>query len=199
MTVPHRRWAGALALAPLCALAIAGCANTLQNQPIAHNVLEGMLVAPYPVYWLGGSFHGHAITEVTKDPSGAFRVQYGDCVQGGQSTCIPVIRIVTSPDNSFVPGGEARQRARRLRGVLALSSEAGRTIEIPTGAVVVSVHSPDASLAASAAQTIVPINEPGAPLTALAPRLPNTGFAEAPLPAQMPSPLQTPPGPALVR
>jgi hypothetical protein len=197
VTVPARRPAGALALAPLCALALTGCASTLQNQPIAHNVLEGMLVAPYTVYWLGGAFQGHAITEVTQDPSGAFRVQYGDCVEGGQSTCIPLIRVVTSPDNSFVPGGEARQRAIRLRGVTALRLEAGRTIEIPTGAVVVSVHSPDASLAARAAQTMVPINEPGAPLTALPPRLPNSGFAEMPLPTQLPSPLHSPTPPIL--
>jgi len=199
VTVCGRGPAGALALTTLCAVALCGCANTLQNQPIPHNVLEGMLVAPYSVYWLGGSFHGQAITEVTEDPSGAFRVQYGDCVQGGQSTCIPLIRVVTSPDNSFVPGGEAPQRTLRVRGVLALSAEAGRTIEIPTGGVVVSVHSPDPALAAGAAQTVVPINAPGAPLAALPPRLPDTGFADTPLPAQMPSPLHPPPGPALLR
>lgn len=198
MRAPHGGPVAALALAALCALAIAGCANTIQDQPIGHNVLEGILVAPYPVYWLGGSFHGNAITEVAKDPGGAFRLQYGNCVEGGQSTCVPVIRVVTSPDNSFVPGGEARQHPTRLRGVLALSAEAGRTLEIPTGGVVVSVHSPDTSLTASVAQSIVPINEPGAPLAALPPRLPSTGFADTPLPEQMPSPLHPPPGPVLL-
>jgi hypothetical protein len=194
-----RRQAGALGLAALCALASAGCANTLQNQPIAHNILEGMLVAPYPVYWLGGSFRGSAITEVAKDPSGAFRLQYGDCVQGGQSTCTPVLRVVTSPDNGFIPGGESRARAALLRGVSALVSEAGRTIELATAGVVVSIHSPYPALAAGAAQTAVPINEPGAPLAALPARLPDTGFADSPLPAQLPSPLHAPPGPALLR
>ncbi len=199
MSAARRGRAGALSLAMLCALSLAGCANTLQDQPIAHNILEGILVAPYPVYWLGASFHGHAITEATKDPGGAYRLQYGDCVQGGQSTCIPVVRVVTSPDNSFIPGGESPAHRASLRGVVVTVAEAGRTIEVPTAGVVVSVHSPDPALAASAAQTIVPINAPGAPLAALPARQPDTGFAETPLPAQLPSPLRAPPGQPLLR
>ena len=46
-------------------------------------------------------------------PAARSRVQYGDCLQGGQGTCVPPLRIVTSPDNSFLPGGSAPQRGRR--------------------------------------------------------------------------------------
>jgi hypothetical protein len=198
MSAELPRRASVLSLAMLCAAALAGCADTLQDQPIAHNILEGMLVAPYPVYWLGGSFDGHAITEATKDPGGAYRLQYGNCVQGGQSTCTPAVRVVTSPDNSFIPEGELPPRTAALRGVLAQVTESGRTIEVATGGVVVSIHSPSATLASGAAQTIVPINQPGAPFAPLPARLRDSGFGETPLPAQLPSPLHTPPGPQLL-
>src|SRR6185312_1040321 len=122
-----RRHAGSLALL-ICAttaLALGGCGDTLQDRPIPHNTLESLLVAPYPVYWLGRSFSGLQITEAGHDPGGAFNVQYGDCVEGGQSTCVPPLRVVTSPDNSFVPGGGAVKRRRVVRGVDAVVAEGG--------------------------------------------------------------------------
>ncbi len=67
-----------------------------------------MVLAPYPVYWAGGSFQGLQITEGIKDPGGAFGIAYGDCIHGGQGTCTPPLRIITSPDNGFVPGGSTR-------------------------------------------------------------------------------------------
>jgi hypothetical protein len=172
------------------AFALGGCGDTLQDQPIAHNTLETLLVAPYPVYWAGRSFQGLAITEATHDPGGAFSVQYGDCVEGGQSTCVPALRVVTSPDNSFVPGGSTPQHGALVRGVGSLIAQRGRTIEIPTGGVVVSVYGDSARLAAAAAQTVVPINEPGVPGGSLPARLRDTGFGSTPLPSQEPSPLR---------
>jgi hypothetical protein len=169
------------------AVAVGGCANTIQDQPIAHNILEGLLTAPYPVYWLGGSFQGMAITEAAQDPSGAYRVQYGDCLQGGQSTCVPALRIVTSPDNSFVALGSIPYRTTRVRGIAAVQAQAGRTIEIPTAGVVVSIYASDARLAGTAAQTAVPINALGAPGAPLPAPLPETSFARTPLPSQTPS------------
>ena len=174
-------------LIALCVLAAGGCGDTVQDQPIPHNILEGLLVAPYPVYWLGGSFQGMAITEATRDPGGAFRVQYGDCVEGGQRTCVPALRVVTSPDNSFLPVGSAPQRTARVRGVAAVVAQEGRTIEIPTAGVVVSIYAQDPRLAGAAAQTIVPINGIGAPQAPLPGRLPDTGFGQRPLPAQTPT------------
>ncbi|MHB8234910.1 MAG: hypothetical protein ACYDHT_09690 [Solirubrobacteraceae bacterium] len=168
---------------------MSACGDTLQDRPIAHNTLETLLVAPYPVYWLGRSFQGLAVTEAKRDPGGAFTVQYGDCVQGGQSTCVPALRVVTSPDNSFVAGGEAAQRPARIRGVDAVLAQAGRTIEIPTAGVVVGVYGERPRLAAAAARTIVPINQAGAPGDALPARLPDSGFGSTPLPSQVPSPL----------
>jgi hypothetical protein len=173
-----------------CVLALGACGDTLQDRPIPHNTLETLLVAPYPVYWLGHSFHGLAITEATHDPGGAFTVQYGDCVEGGQSTCVPALRVVTSPDNSFVAGGGTPARTARLRGVEAVIAREGRAIEIPTGGVVVGVYAASARLAAAAAQTLVPINELGTPGARLPARLPDTGFGSTPLPSQVPSPLR---------
>jgi hypothetical protein len=191
---PHERAfarARGLLLAALAAtLALAGCGNTLQDQPIAHNTLESLLVAPYPVYWLGRSFQGMQITEATHDPSGAFSVQYGDCVQGGESTCVPPLRVVTSPDNSFVAGGSSPQHRAPVRGVQAVFAQRDHTIEIATGGIVVSVYAENAKLASAAAQTLVPINELAAPGEPLPARLPDTGFGSTPLPSQMPSPVR---------
>jgi hypothetical protein len=185
--------AAALAAVLACgalALALGGCGDTLQDRPIAHNTLETLLVAPYPVYWAGRSFRGLDITEATHDPSGAFSVQYGDCVEGGQSTCVPALRVVTSPDNSFVPGGSTPRRTASVRGVGTVVAQRGRTIEIPTGGVVVSVYADSPHLANAAADTVVPINEPGTPGGQLPARLRDSGFGSTPLPSQVPSPLR---------
>ena len=88
--------AAALAAWRACALALGACGDTLQDRPIAHNTLETLLVAPYPVYWLGRSFQGLAITEAKHDPSGAFSVQYGDCVRG-RAEHVRAARCASSP------------------------------------------------------------------------------------------------------
>jgi hypothetical protein len=181
---------GALSLAVLCAVALGACGDTLQDQPIPHNTLESLIAAPYPVYWLGGVFQHMAITEAAHDPGGAFSVQYGDCTEGGQSTCVPPLRVVTSPDNSFLPGGSTPHRTAPIRGVTAVVAQGGDTIELLTAGVVVGIYADRPSLAAHAAATIVPINEAGVPEARLPSPLPDTGFAETPLPAQVPSPLR---------
>jgi hypothetical protein len=187
-----RRLIAAL-LAALGAVAVAGCGNALQDQPIPHNQLEALLVAPYPVYWLGGTFHGLQITEASRDPGGAFTVQYGDCLEGGQNACVPPLKVVTSPDNSFLPGeGTQGSSAITLRGQPALVAEHGSAIAVRTGGVVLDVYAHTAALALAAAQTAVPINLPDAPGAQLQPAAPNTGFARRPLPSQMPSAVRPP-------
>jgi hypothetical protein len=176
----------ALPLAGLCALLLGGCGNTIQDRPISHNVLEQLIAAPYPVYWLGGSFSGLAITEGSRDPSGSFSVQYGDCIHGGQGFCIAPLRIVTSPDNGFVPGGATPSREATIRGAQARVSESGRAIAIPTAGVVVSIFAENPATAAAAARTMVPINSPLSPGEPLPARRPDTGFGATPLPTQMP-------------
>ena len=177
-------------LVALCAVALAGCGDTLQDQPISHSVLESLLLPPYPVYWLGGSFQSKAITEAGQDPSGAFSVQYGDCTEGGENTCVPPLRVVTSPDNSFVAGGSRPHRTVRIRGIAGVLAQAGDTIELSTGGVVVSIYAKDPRLARAAAATIVPINDVGMPGAPLPSPLPDTGFAARPLPGQTPVPLR---------
>jgi hypothetical protein len=187
----HNRPVALLALG-LCTLSLGACGNTLQDEPISHTTLESMLLAPYPVYWLGGSFQGMSITEASQDPSGAFAVQYGDCAQGGQNTCIPRLRVVTSPDNSFIAVGSQPHRAVRIRGVTGVAAQGDDTIELPTGGVVVGIYADSPDLARAAAETIVPINVVGAPAATLPSPLPDTGFAGQPLPGQTPTPLRAP-------
>jgi hypothetical protein len=177
-----------ISLAVLCALALGGCGDTLQDQPIPHNILESVIESPFPVYWLGGSFQGLAVTEASHDPGDAFTVQYGDCLSGGQGECVPPLRVITSPDNSFVPGGSTATRTLSIRGAQALSSNGGRAISIATGRVVFNIYANSPKLALAAAMTAVPINAAGAPEAPLPPRLPDTGFGEAPLSFQMPKP-----------
>jgi hypothetical protein len=183
------RLAAAL-LAVVCAAALGGCGDTLQDKPIPHNTLESLLVNPYPVYWLGGSFHGLAVTEASNDPCGGFGVQYGDCLEGGQGTCVAPLRVVTSADNSFMPGESAPGHRTLIRGVPALVAEAGKTIVIGTGPVVVDIYARDSGLARAAARTVVPINEPGAPYAPLPAPRPDTGYGSTPLPSQEPTPLR---------
>jgi hypothetical protein len=184
-----RRIISLSAALPLCALAglLAGCGNTLQTYPIPHNLLENLVVSPYPVYWLGGRFQGLEVTESSRDVSGAYDVEYGNCLQGGEGNCIPPLRIVTSPDNSFLPGGPGTTTTARIRGQLAQVSNSGRAIALGTGNVVVDIYADKASLALGAAKQMVTIDQPGAPGEALPAPLPDTGFASKPLPAQMPT------------
>ncbi|MGO9490515.1 MAG: hypothetical protein ACLQBB_16010 [Solirubrobacteraceae bacterium] len=173
----------------LLALSLGGCGNTLQDKPIPHNILEGMIVAPFPVYWLGDHFQTLAITEASHDVSGAFTVQYGNCLQGGQGTCTPPLRVVTAPDNSFLPGASNTGRATLIRGAPALVSEEGRAIVIPTGPVVVDIYADNTPTALAAARAIAPINRPGVPGGALQAPLPDTGYDSMPLPSQRPNPV----------
>jgi hypothetical protein len=176
----------ALSVIVLCAAALGACGDTIQANPIPHNILEGMISSPFPVYWAGGSFQGLALTDASHDPSDAYSVQYGNCLQGGQGVCVAPLRIVTSPDNSFAPGEAASRHGTLVRGVVAEVAAGGRTIVIPTGGVVVDIYASTPAIAAAAAQTVVPINAPGAPRGPLAARLPDSGFAEQPLPSQVP-------------
>ncbi|HEX3519486.1 MAG TPA: hypothetical protein VHT29_10685 [Solirubrobacteraceae bacterium] len=186
----HRTRLTALVLAGLCAAMISACSNTVQQQPVSHSLLEDLIVSPFPVYWLGGSFHGLSISEATHDYSGAFSVVYGNCLQGGEGACVPPLRVVSSPDNSFLPGGNTPTRSQSIRGVQTLLAQSGKTIVIATGGVVVDIYADSPPLARAAAQVMVPINVPGASEAALPVRLPNTGFASEPLPRQVPNPLR---------
>lgn len=181
-----RRRATPAIAAALAALLLASCGDTLQDKPVPHNELEKMVVSPFAVYWVGAAFGGMQLTDAGPDPSGAFTVQYGNCVQGGQGTCTPPLRIVTNPDNSFLPGGETPAAAAKVRGVPAKLTEAGRALAIPTGPVVVDIYARDATLARAAASAMVAINRPSNPGERLPPPQPDTGFGAKPLPSQQP-------------
>jgi hypothetical protein len=187
----RHRLAAAATAACVSAFALSACANTIQDQPIARSALEPMVLQhAYPVYWLGGVFQRLAITEAAHDPGGAYTIHYGDCTRGGQFTCVSPLSIVTSPDNSFVPGG--LHATVDLRGVPVRLAEGGSTIVIPTGGVVVSIYAPTPTQAREAAQTMVPINRVGVPGQALPLPEANTGFAKEALPSQEPRSVRVP-------
>jgi hypothetical protein len=171
----------------LCASALGSCGNTLQDQPIGSAPLETVIVkSHFPVYWLGQQFRGMRITSVTIDPGEAVTIHYGDCVLGGQYTCVTPISIVSSPDNSFIPGASAGQRFLALRGVSASLAQGGDTLAIPTGRVVVSVYARNPTLARQGAMTMVPLNAVGLPQMPLPAALPETGLDRTPLPSEVP-------------
>jgi hypothetical protein len=188
--VPFRvRALACLCAGALSACTLAACASTLQSYPIPHNILEGLVTAQFPVYWLGASFHAMPVSEAIHDPSGSYSVQYGNCLEGGEGSCVPQLRIVTTPDNSFLPVGSTTVRHVRIRGVPALLALGGRTVVIPTGPVVIAIYATSARTALAAANTAVPIDQPGEPEAPLPAVLPNSGFNETPLHPQVPSPL----------
>jgi hypothetical protein len=167
---------------------LVGCGDTLQDQPIGPSPFESVIVkSRFPVYWVGLRFSGMQVTSVSTDPSGAVTIQYGDCLVGGQYTCVTPLEIVTSPDNSFLPGGSAPSRALALRGVKAVSRQHGSAIAVRTGAVVVSVYAHRPRLARAAAQTMTPLNQAVPPGATLPKPSPDTGFDRLPLPGQLPA------------
>ena len=176
-----------IALLGLCGLALGACANTTQDEPVAPSFLEPLAMQhEYPIYWLGGAFRGLPIINVAHDAGGAYTIKYGNCQQGGENVCVTPLEIVTSPDNSFRPGGSTPQRSISVRGVASTLAQGGRTIEVSTGGVVVDVYADSTALARAASEAMVSINAvqlPGSPL----PRaLPSTAFAQKPLPSQRP-------------
>ncbi len=171
-----------------CALGVGACGNTLQDQPVAPSVLESLVTQEqFPVYWLGGVFQGLGITRVARDPTGAYEIQYGNCTVGGENACVTPLEIVTSPDNSFLPGGSAPQRPVPVRGVRGLATRGGKTLVVATGGVVVDVYAERPALARVAAAAMVTIGTPEAPGAPLPRPQPDTGFAETPLPSQQPT------------
>jgi len=178
-----------LALAALCPLALAACGNTLQDEALQPSFLEPLVTqSEFPVYWLGKSFRRLPIIDVHRDPGGAYLLQYGNCTQGGENVCVTPLEVVTSPDNSFVPGGQIAQTPVVVRGVRGVASQGGSTIALPTGGVVVDIYANSPALARSAAAAIVTINSVQTPGTPLPPTLPDTGYARKPLGFQEPSP-----------
>jgi hypothetical protein len=183
------RFLAAFALGLGCAVGVVACGNTLQDQPVAPSVLEPLVTQEqFPVYWLGGTFAGLGITRVARDPSGAYEIQYGNCTVGGENTCVTPLEVVTSPDNSFLPGGEAPRQGVPVRGVRAISARGGRTLVVAAGRVVVDLYADSPALARAAAAGVVAIGAPDTPGAPLPRPLPNTGYGEKPLPTQQPTP-----------
>lgn len=182
-----RRFAPLATVIAGCAVVLVSCGDTLQDQPIGPSPMESVIVkSRFPVYWLGQRFDGMRVTGVLIDPGGAVTLRYGDCLVGGQFTCVTPLELISSPDNSFVPGEGEVGATRLLRGAVALSTQSGRVLAIRTGSVVVSVRADNAALALRAARLMAPVNKVGLPLQPLPAAAPDTGFGRLPLPSQLP-------------
>ncbi len=193
---PHPPRTPVAVLFTLCALALASCGDTIQDEPIGASPLEAVMVkSHFPVYWLGLSFGGLQVTGVYEDPGGAITIHYGDCLVGGQYTCVRPLSIVTSPDNSFLPGGATTAQAIAIRGVPATLAQSATTLAIPTGGVVVNIYAQRAVLARYAAHMMAPLNDVGLPEMGLPKALPDTGFDRLPLQSQVPPDASVAPAP----
>lgn len=181
------RVGGLAAFVAVCAMTLGACGDTLQNEPIGSASFESVMVnSRFPVYWAGVSFRGLEASNVREDPGGAVTVDYGNCLVGGQYTCVTPLQIVTSPDNSFVPGAGPGSSTVALRGLQAFASQGGQTLQVATGPVVVSVYAHTAALARAAMQAMAPLNQPGASEAPLAPASADTGIDRLPLRSQVP-------------
>ena len=147
----------------------------------ADQLVKAITSVRYPVYWLGRNFEGLPITSMDRDPAGAYDAAYGHCLEGGQGTCVTPVLIVTSPDNSFVPGGDRGRPHTTVRGLRAVMAQNARTLQIPTGPVIVNIYASSAALARQVAEEISPMNQPGSPAAPLPPPLPDTGYGQTPL------------------
>lgn len=176
------RLLAAVAATVAAAAALTGCGDTIQAQPLRESdFARAANETGFPVYWLGRSFEGMPVSTLDRDPAGAYLIDYGNCVTGGQDTCVAPLLIVTSPDNSFLPGGSRHRVRVAIRGRQAAVAEGGRTIELATGGVVVSIFARSPGLARAAADLMAPINQPGPPGAALPPPQPDTGFDQVPI------------------
>lgn len=181
-SIPSRLLLVSVAL--LAALALTACGDTLQIDPLNDKDLTRANGAPFPVYWVGRVFHGMPVSYATPQPGGSVLVTYGNCVVGGQNTCVRPLTIVTSHDNSFVPGATHTRMRRLIRGRTAVVAIDGTTLEIATGPVVVDVLASTPALAQAAAQSMTPLNakpkdRTGGPGSPLPPPLPANGFAQS--------------------
>jgi hypothetical protein len=161
-------------------LVLAGCGDTLQLQPLRDRDLSNASGVNYIVYWDGRAFEGMPVSFAARQTGGSVLVTYGNCVEGGQTTCMRALSIVTSDDNSFLPGAQLTSTRRIIRGRVAVVGMGGRTLEIATGPVVVDVTASTPALTLAAALAMSPLNgsssHRGAPYATLPPALPPNGF-----------------------
>ncbi len=171
-----------LLAAALASLLLSGCGDTLQLEPVRDRDLTRAHAAPFVVYWVGRAYHGMPLSFAAPQTGGSVLITYGNCIIGGQDTCVRALTIVTSHDNSFLPGESHSLVRRRIRGRIAVVAMGGRTLELGTGPVVVDVIASTPALAAAAAQDMTPLNPPpgrtGGPGSPLPPALPPNGFAQ---------------------
>jgi len=173
------RGAALVGAALAASVSLAACADTLQQEPLRDRDLTSSEAVHYAVYWVGRAFEGMPLSFAAPQTGGSVAITYGNCVIGGQSTCVRPLTIVTSHDNSFVPGAAYSHLRRQIRGRTAVVAMGGTTIEIPTGEVVVDVYAESPALADAAARSLEPLNRPGSPSDPLPPPGPPSGYEQS--------------------
>jgi hypothetical protein len=152
------------------ALLANGCA-TGQPGPLSAQALQEAQTFPYyPIYWVGRYFGASPLTAADgkKSYSSAIgdSVYYGDCVRdkgilGGGSCQLP-LQVTTVIYRLHSNATLGAQRNTVIRGVPAVIYDEGRSIELYSGRQAIDIFSNTFSDAMRAAQTLRPLNAPGA-------------------------------------
>ncbi|MHB8532023.1 MAG: hypothetical protein ACYDC2_04815 [Solirubrobacteraceae bacterium] len=186
----------------LIAAAVLGACGSAHPPPIAPRELAEAQAFPYyPVYWVGGSFQGHALTAADGlrgylEKSGD-SVYYGDCVEskgifGGGSCSLP-LQVTTVIYHQHPNGPLGPQRNILLRGVPATVYDAGHSIELYTGRVAIDVFADSFAHALAGAERLLPINTVGSAEDSLPPPVYCPGLAGT-LPPQLAAVMESLPG-----
>ncbi|HEV2998905.1 MAG TPA: hypothetical protein VGX16_07340 [Solirubrobacteraceae bacterium] len=151
---------------------LAGC-STGPPPPLGERALAEAQTFPYfPLYWVGPSFRGQALTAVDgrKSYNSAIGdgVYYGDCVLGagtlpGGSGCRLPLQVSTVIYHLHSNSPLGPQSNALIRGVPAAIYDGGRSVELYSGRLAIDVYSSSPGGALAAARALRPINAPGSP------------------------------------
>jgi hypothetical protein len=124
----------------------------------------------FPVYYLGESFEGLALTEAPPPGSGLASFVYGSCEPTEEMGCAPPLEVQVWPactrnpsSHELAPGMPMPRREDTIRGVPAAFYEDGFRLELSTGSVTVVIFGEQDQIvrAAQALRTLDSAPAPG--------------------------------------
>ena len=124
-----------LAVLVAVASSIAGCGGSEAREPSPRaQVLAAQRTVAYPLYWVGTSLGGLALTDVLATPR-RVTLLYGTCTPHGDAGCAPPLTIQVSSicdDNALVLDIRPDTRSR-ARGTTALDYGEAARVELDAG------------------------------------------------------------------
>jgi hypothetical protein len=147
---------------------LAGCSTHPAGPVTFHELRLAKSFKLLPIFWVGKSFDGLTLTAADDgydyDPTIGMRVYYGDCAKrgsfatGGCKLPLTITSVIYEPHSNR---GLGLSRASVIRGVPAVSFDAGRAIELYTGHIAIDVRADSPHRARAAAELLLPLNVPG--------------------------------------